>query len=256
MISLSSQATIYPEGIHSLDEADRRCRHMLCIRNCSFFPILVLLSLLVLFAASAVGADVHGTVTNAQGGEPLGKIQAAIVGTGFIAATGADGTFHISQVPAGSYVLQVSGVGYRTLSIPFQLAAADDSKEFLLTLTPDNFRRTEQVEVRGDLFEAKDWPAVGDLTLTSSELQQTSTVLANDPFRSLQSLPGVSASANNDFLAQFSVMGAPSKSESMWMMSWFQISFIRSPTFPMHPLSVCLPAMTSKNFASCRLRIL
>jgi CarboxypepD_reg-like domain len=209
MISLSSPATIYPEGFHSLDEADRRCRPMLCIRNCAFFPILVLLSHLVLFAASAVAADVHGTVTNAQGGEPLGKIQAAIVGTGFIAATGADGTFHISQVPAGSYVLQVSGVGYRTLSIPFQLAAADDSKEFLLTLTPDNFRRTEQVEVRGDLFEAKDWPAVGDLTLTSSELQQTATVLANDPFRSLQSLPGISASANNDFFAQFSVMGTP-----------------------------------------------
>src|SRR5947199_2634773 len=75
MISLSSQATIYPEGIHSLDEADRRCRHMLCIRNCSFFPILVLLSLLVLFAASAVGADVHGTVTNAQAASRLGRFR-------------------------------------------------------------------------------------------------------------------------------------------------------------------------------------
>src|SRR5438309_4419541 len=42
---------------------------------------------------SAVAADVHGTVTNAQGGEPLGKIQVAIAGTGFIAATGASGKF-------------------------------------------------------------------------------------------------------------------------------------------------------------------
>jgi hypothetical protein len=180
------------------------------IRNFNCLRTLAILSLLVIFTAhGAVAADVHGTVTNAQGGEPLGKIQAAIVGTAFITATGADGKFHISQVPSGSYVLKVSGVGYRTLSVPFQLSAADESKEFLLSLTPDNFRRTEVVEVRGDLFEAKDWPAVGDLTLTSSELQQTSTVLANDPFRSLQALPGVSASANNDFLAQFSVMGAP-----------------------------------------------
>ena len=180
------------------------------IRNFNSLRTLVILSWLVVFTAhGAVAADVHGTVTNAQGGEPLGKIQVAIAGTGFTTATGPDGNFYISQVPPGSYVLQVSGVGYRTLSVPFQLAATDDSKEFLLTLTPDNFRRTEVVEVRGDLFEAKDWPAVGDLTLTSSELQQTSTVLANDPFRSLQALPGVSASANNDFLAQFSVMGAP-----------------------------------------------
>jgi hypothetical protein len=164
----------------------------------------------VLFTAhAAVAADVHGTVTNAQGGEPLGQIQVAIIGTTLVAATGPDGNFHIAQVPPGSYVLQVSGVGYRTLSVPFQLAAADESKEFLLSLAPDNFRRTEVVEVRGDIFEAKDWPAVGDLTLTSSELQQTATVLTNDPFRSLQALPGVSASANNDFFAQFSVMGAP-----------------------------------------------
>jgi hypothetical protein len=180
------------------------------IRNFHSLRTLAILSLLVVFTAhGAVAADVHGTVTNAQGGEPLGKIQVAVVGTGLITATAPDGNFHVSQVPPGSYVLQVSGVGYRTLSVPFQLAAADESKEFLLTLTPDNFRRTEVVEVRGDLFEAKDWPAVGDLTLTSSELQQTATVLANDPFRSLQALPGVSASANNDFLAQFSVMGAP-----------------------------------------------
>jgi hypothetical protein len=179
-------------------------RHFNCLR------ILTLLALLVFFTVqAAVAADVRGMVTNAQGGEPLGKIQVAIVGTAFIAATGPDGGFHISQIPPGSYVLQLSGVGYRILSVPFQLTASDESKEFLLTLTPDNFRRTEVVEVRGDLFEAKDWPAVGDLTLTSSELQQTSTVLANDPFRSVQALPGVSASANNDFFAQFSVMGAP-----------------------------------------------
>jgi hypothetical protein len=176
----------------------------------NFSRTLELFAVLVFFAAPvAAAADVHGTVTNAQGGEPLGKIQVVIVGTAFTTSTRPDGIFHISAVPPGSYVLQVSGVGYRTLSVPFQLAAADESKDFLLTLTPDNFRRTEVVEVRGDIFEAKDWPAVGDLTLTSSELQQTSTVLANDPFRSLQALPGVSASANNDFLAQFSIMGAP-----------------------------------------------
>ncbi len=179
-------------------------RNFICLRN------LALLSLLVVFTAyAAVAADVHGTVTNAQGGEPLGKIHVAIVGAGLTATTGPDGIFHLAQLSPGSYVLQVSGVGYRTLSVPFQLAGADESKEFLLSLTPDNFRRTEVVEVRGDLFEAKDWPAVGDLTLTSSELQQTATVRANDPFRSVQALPGVSASANNDFLAQFSVMGAP-----------------------------------------------
>ena len=209
MISFILLRTIWRGDCHSSDSTNacalimESTRNFICLRN------LALLSLLVVFTSyAAVAAEVHGIVTNAQGGEPLGKIQITIVGTAFIAATGPDAIFHIAQVPPGSYVLQVSGVGYRTLSVPFQLAE-DESKEFLLTLAPDNFRRTDVVEVRGDIFEAKDRPAVGELTLTSSEMQQTSTVLANDPFRSLQALPGVSASANNDFLAQFSVMGAP-----------------------------------------------
>ena len=209
MISFILLGTIWRGDCHSSDSTNacalimESTRNFICLRN------LALLSLLVVFTSyAAVAAEVHGIVTNAQGGEPLGKIQITIVGTAFIAATGPDAIFHIAQVPPGSYVLQVSGVGYRTLSVPFQLAE-DESKEFLLTLAPDNFRRTDVVEVRGDIFEAKDRPAVGELTLTSSEMQQTSTVLANDPFRSLQALPGVSASANNDFLAQFSVMGAP-----------------------------------------------
>src|SRR5438034_3674235 len=160
-------------------------------------------------AIPAPAAGVSGIVTNAQGGEPLAKIQVALLGTSITAVTRPDGKFRFSQLPAGAYVLQASGVGYRSFQVSFQLASLDEAKEFVISLAPENFRLTERVEVKGDVFEAKDWPAVGDLTLTSSELQQTSTVLANDPFRSLQALPGVSASANNDFLAQFSVMGAP-----------------------------------------------
>jgi hypothetical protein len=209
MIPRISPPTPYPGVFRSFASTYGGALKMEPIRNFNCLRPLALLALLILFTSVAVAGDVHGTVTNAQGGEPLGKIQVAILGTGYIAGTGPDGNFRISQVPPGSYVLQVSGVGYRTLSVPFQLVDATENKEFILTLAPDNFRRTDVVEVRGDVFEAKDWPAVGDLTLTSSELQQTATVLVNDPFRSLQALPGVSPSANNDFFAQFSVMGAP-----------------------------------------------
>jgi len=209
MIPRISPPTPYPGVFRSFASTYGGALKMEPIRNFNCLRPLALLALLILFTSAAVAGDIHGTVTNAQGGEPLGKIQVAILGTGYIAATGPDGNFRISQVSPGSYVLQVSGVGYRTLSVPFQLGDATENKEFILALAPDNFRRTDVVEVRGDVFEAKDWPAVGDLTLTSSELQQTATVLVNDPFRSLQALPGVSPSANNDFFAQFSVMGAP-----------------------------------------------
>jgi Carboxypeptidase regulatory-like domain len=169
--------------------------------------LLLLLNSLVL-AIPALPADVVGVVTNAQGGEPLAKIQVALLGRSITTITGPEGKFHFSQLPAGSYVLQVSGVGYRSFQVSFQLESPEEAKEIAISLAPENFRRTERVEVSGDVFEPKDWPAVGDLTLTSSELRETATVLADDPFRSLQALPGVSPSANNDFHAQFSVMGA------------------------------------------------
>lgn len=175
------------------------------------FLNLALLALLgsLTAATSVAAADVSGIVTNAQGGEPLAKIQVALLGTSATTATGPDGKFHFSQLSAGSYVLQASGVGYRSSKISFQLASAEDVKEFSIALAPENFHLSDRIEVTSDVFEPKDWPALGELTLTSSELRQTSTVLADDPFRSLQALPGVSPSANNEFLAEFSVMGAP-----------------------------------------------
>jgi len=132
-------------------------------------------------------------------------------------ATGPDGKFHLSQLSAGSYVLQFSGVGYRSSKISFHLASTDDAKEFAIALAPETFRLSDRIEVTSDVFELKDCSSVGELILTSSELRQTSTVLADDPFRSLQTLPGVSSSANHDFLAEFSVMvRLIPKSACMW----------------------------------------
>ena len=60
----------------------------------------------------------------------------------------------------------------------------------------------------GDKFQGSDSPAVLKTDLTAEEIRETSTVLADDPFRSIQTLPGVSAAGNNDFFAQSTVMGA------------------------------------------------
>lgn len=173
-------------------------RHILQAHVCCFF-----------LAVAAHAADLTGKVTSAEGGETLGKVQVSVVGTTLSTATAKDGTFHIANAPAGNQTLQISAVGYRSISVPFESPQAGDIKDFAITLLPDNFQRTDKVEVHADIFQSPEWPAVGDMTLTSSELQQTATVIANDPFRSIQAMPGVSASGNNELLAQFSVMGAP-----------------------------------------------
>lgn len=172
--------------------------------GCLFALLIVMLG-----AGEICGAsEIKGNITNVQGGEGLGKVRVVVLETDLSAITDNAGNFQITKVPPGSHVLRISSVGYRSTDILFTLEKESDSKEFMVGLVPDNFTRTEKVEVHGDVFQVPDWPSPGDMTMTSSELQQTSMLVANDPFRALQSLPGVSSSGNNELLAQFSVMGA------------------------------------------------
>jgi hypothetical protein len=171
------------------------------------------LLLLIFFAATPClhnplfAAQIRGRVVGAHGG-PLARVQVSILESQRQVITGNDGRFVIAGLAPGSYTLQANAVGYWLVNVRFSLAAGEETKEFEITLSPDNARRTETVEVKGDLFQGSDSPAIVKTNLTAAEVRQTSTVLADDPFRSIQTLPGVSATGNDDFLAQFSIMGA------------------------------------------------
>jgi hypothetical protein len=153
-------------------------------------------------------AEIKGKVTNVVRGESLGRIQVSILELKNETTTAEDGTFAIENLPAGSYTLRVNAVGYRLLTMPFSIGA-EDTKEFSIVMVPDNFRRTDVVEVKSDAFQVGDSPAIVEENLSSSEIRQASTVLADDPFRAIQALPDVSAAGNNELLAEFTVMGAP-----------------------------------------------
>lgn len=165
-------------------------------------------ALLLLLSIASPAAEIRGKVTNAVGGEALEQVQVSVLGTKATTATSATGEFNIRNLAAGSYTLRLSAVGYRLVTVPFSLRAADDIKEFSITLVPDNFHHSDKVEVRGDLFQVSDSPATIEMNLTSSEIRQTSTVFADDPFRAVQTLPGVSPEGNNEFFAEFSVLGS------------------------------------------------
>jgi CarboxypepD_reg-like domain len=163
----------------------------------------------LLMAAVAEAGEVRGKVVGVNRGEPLRQVQVMVLELKRAVNTGNDGMFAISDIPPGSYTLRVTAVGYRLVTTPFTMASAEDAKEFSITLAPDNFRRTETVDVKGDLFQGESTGAPSHTSLTATELKEASTVLANDPFRAVQALPGVSAADNNDFFGEFSVAGAP-----------------------------------------------
>jgi hypothetical protein len=157
--------------------------------------------------SSLFAAEIRGKVVGVRG-EPLARVQVSILETQRQSITGDDGAFVITGIAPGDYTLQANAVGYWLINVRFSLSAGEETKDFEITLTPDNLPRADTVHVKGDLFQGSDSPAILKTNLTAEEVRETSTVLADDPFRSIQTLPGVSAAGNNDFLAQFSVMGA------------------------------------------------
>ncbi|HYM74545.1 MAG TPA: TonB-dependent receptor [Candidatus Dormibacteraeota bacterium] len=166
-------------------------------------------TLLLMVAVAARAAEIKGKVTNAVGGEALGRVEVVVLETKAVAITSISGEFDIPNVTPGNYTLRFNAVGYRLLTVPFTFAAESDIKEFSITMVPDNFHHTDRVKVHADVFQVADSPATIEMNLTSSEIRETSTVFGDDPFRAVQTLPGVSAEGNNEFFAEFSVMGTP-----------------------------------------------
>src|ERR1700674_5348481 len=132
-------------------------------------------------------AEIRGKAVSVDRGEPLARVQVAglveaqreAVAT---AITTKDGHFIIKGLAPGHYTLRLNAVGYRLITVAFSLAAGEAAKEFDITLVPDNFRRTEKVEGKGDIFQGADSPAINEINLTSAEIRETARVVATVPF--------------------------------------------------------------------------
>lgn len=164
------------------------------------------LSLLVVtFASAQVTGEIRGVVLDASGGEPLARVQVELINTPHRAVTDTQGRFSIAGLPAGDYDLNVATVGYRLLKRSLRLAEGEH-QEMEVILTPDNLRHTDSVEVKAGPFELPRQDSPSEMTLSGVEAKNLASVLADDPLRAVQSLPGVSS--NDDFDSRFSLRGA------------------------------------------------
>jgi len=153
--------------------------------------------------AQATG-DVRGVVVDARGGEALGNVAVSLVGGAYRITTDAHGRFNIPAVSPGDYVLHVSTVGYHLLKRPIHVDAGK-VLDFEVVLTPDTLRQTETVEVKSGPFDMAPQDSPSALTLSGNDAKNLGSVLADDPLRAVQNLPGVTA--DNDFDARFELRG-------------------------------------------------
>jgi TonB-dependent receptor len=63
---------------------------------------------------AAAPGEIRGIVRDAQTGEPLPGANAVLIGTAIGSSTDLNGRYTISSVPAGTYTLRVTYIGYRT----------------------------------------------------------------------------------------------------------------------------------------------
>ncbi len=104
------------------------------------------------FAQQGTG-DISGRVVNSRDSEPLALVQVELVGMSIRTVTAADGTFHLSAITPGNYVLQAATVGYYSNRVEFALVAGE-AKIVEIVLTSSTGKRTDSVKVVPDVFDA------------------------------------------------------------------------------------------------------
>lgn len=153
--------------------------------------------LILLLSGVMQGAEIAGLVMDASTREPVAKAMVRDLNTSAQTVTGKDGRFVLNAGETAN--LQVSCTGYRAFKT--QVDAGAVSVEILLV--PDTLRQSENITVSAGSFDVEPQNA---MSLAGSELRNLASVLADDPLRAIQGLPGVNP--NDDFQSQIALRGA------------------------------------------------
>ena len=167
-----------------------------------FFKYSVFTSLTILLGQS--NYSVNGFVRDDLNGEPISYANVFISNTSIGAATNRDGYFVISDIPSGSYEINVSMIGYAVYKETIELSDTSSTRievrlkkqviqgsEILVTAERQKFERSmESSQISLDIREINSAPAF----------------IEPDVFRTLQMLPGVQTTS--DFSSASYVRGS------------------------------------------------
>jgi hypothetical protein len=167
---------------------------------------LLFATLLSQTAPVAGNASLLGIVVDAATQQPIAGARVWLVDLQKATTTNAEGRFTFEFLPAGSFTITVSNIGYifvkRLVHIPPATALT-----ITIALAEGQGTYQESVTVVAASPERPSEPGVASqTTLGSGGLQSLRSVAVDDPMRAIQSLPGVAA--GDDFRSEFSVRGA------------------------------------------------
>jgi hypothetical protein len=153
-------------------------------------------------------ATVHGVVVDGATGAPLSRVKVASEASDAApqqsAVTDADGRFALA-LPPGAHQLRASVVGY-SLATKDVMVPREGSVDVTIALAGGTGTHSEEVTVTADRFRSADPGAPAQQVLGSADIQNLRGVLADDPLRAVQVLPGVAT--GDDLRSEFSVRGS------------------------------------------------
>jgi len=150
------------------------------MQNCTRLSIGILCIFFLLLAADAQAqtGSISGTVRDAATSVPLPNANLSLQGTTLGASSDVDGNYEITQIPAGTYTLVVTYVGFRRAEVQVQLTEGQSLVEhFLLN---EDYLGLEEAVVTG---------------YGSRERRAVTSSIAKISSESLQQLTGTSTDA-------------------------------------------------------------
>jgi hypothetical protein len=141
-------------------------------------------------------AQIRGRVADGATGEPLSNVEIRCQNDARRVLTGADGRFQLE--PSDPCRLRATSVSYRPAT-----RQIDGPADVEISLMPDSLSRGEAVQVSAGPYASE---TADSVSLAGNELRNLAGVLADDPLRAVQNLPGVTA--QDDFQSQFALRGA------------------------------------------------
>ncbi len=149
--------------------------------------------------------SISGRVVDGRTGAGIDKVLVLVEKGGPSTQTDAAGAFRFDAVSAGPHRLYVSVVGYILVRRDVQVPAGG-AVEVTIPLSEGTGTYTETVTVAADRFRTADPGVAAQQVLGSADIQNLRGVLADDPLRAVQVLPGVAAA--DDLRSEFSVRGS------------------------------------------------
>ena len=137
-------------------------------------------------------------------GAALERVLVVVEDTGKSAVTDGEGRFRIEGLSPGPHRLYVSVVGYSLFRRDFILGP--ETATLTVRLSEGTTAYSETVTVTPDVFRAPADPVASASILGSAELLNLRGVLADDPLRAVQVLPGVAT--GDDLRSEFTVRGS------------------------------------------------